>query len=113
LESHARSVAKSGSSKNASEPICELLTQYGFDVHQDFKSTGDNRRSVATYTHLRNALFHNSNFTCTPKDEKGTMVELKLFDYLPNIQQLVPLVILKAVGFDGYMNWDRWINMQN
>lgn len=113
LESHSRSVANSGSSKNASEPICELLTKYGFDVFQELKNSGDNHRSMATYAHLRNALFHNGKFTCEQKNDKGHKIELKLFDYLDNFQQLVPLVILKAVGYDDYVNWDCWINMQN
>jgi hypothetical protein len=99
---------------SASIPISRLLTDYGFDVHQEIRGPSDNlHTAVATYTQLRNALFHNSEFTIEAKAADNTMVELKLFDFLPNIQQLVPLVILKAVGFDGYMNWERWINMQN
>lgn len=113
LESHARSVTKDRTS-SASIPIFKLLTDYGFDVHQEITDHSDNfHTAVATYTHLRNALFHNSKFTAEAKTTNNTIVELNLFDYLPNIQQLVPLVILKAVGFDGYMNWERWINMQN
>jgi hypothetical protein len=112
LESHARSVTKDKIS-SASIPIFKLLTNYGFDVHQEITGPNDNfHTAVATYTHLRNALFHNSMFTAKPKIN-GVELELKLFDYLDNFQQLVPLVILKAVGYDGYVNWERWINMQN
>ena len=96
--------------KNSSEPICKLLTSYGYDVRQEMKNSDDNRKAVATYTLLRNALFHNSEFTATT-NVNGTEVELKLFDYLSNISQLVALVILKAVDFDdGHINWNSWID---
>lgn len=69
---------------------------------------------MATYTCLRNALFHNSEFAAIGKDEKGAEVKLRLNDFLPNFSQLVSLVILKAVEFDdGSINWNRWVSMQN
>jgi hypothetical protein len=130
---HARSEVEDTSTEYPSNPICELcgrelqdkrkelssseliyrlLRNYGFDVHQEIKRSSDARKAVATYTHLRNALFHNSKFT-VPLNVNGTMIELKLFDYLPNFAQLVALVILKAVDFDdGHINWDSWIDMQ-
>lgn len=112
LESYARSVTNDHSSGNSSIPIYKLLTDHGFDVHQELKNSGDNRNAVATYTHLRNALFHNSKLTATIKVD-DTMVELKLFDYMPNFIPLVALVILKAIEFDdGSINWNRWISMQ-
>jgi hypothetical protein len=107
LESYARSVVNDRSS-GSSEPICKLLTGYGFDVQIDRPS--DLRRAVSTYTHLRNALFHNSEFTKTI-NVNGVVVELKLFDYLFNISRLVALVILKAVEFDdGHIHWNSWID---
>lgn len=110
LESYARSVINDRSNRNSSEPICKLLTSYGFDVHQEMKNSGDNHNAVATYTCLRNALFHNSEFTAVP-NVNGKIIELKLFDYLFNISQLVALVILKAVDFDdGHINWNSWID---
>ncbi|OZA22122.1 MAG: hypothetical protein B7X93_13120 [Hydrogenophilales bacterium 17-61-9] len=114
LESYARSVTEDRSI-NSSIPIYKLLTrpEYGFDVHQELKSSGDNRRAVATYTCLRNALFHNSKFMATGKDEKGAEVKLDMNDHLFNIWQLVALVILKAVEFDdGHINWNSWIDQQ-
>jgi len=112
LESYARSVTNDHSSGNSSIPIYKLLTDHGFDVHQELKNSGDNRNAVATYTHLRNELFHNSKLTATIKVD-DTMVELKLFDYMPNFIPLVALVILKAIEFDdGSINWNRWISMQ-
>lgn len=110
LESYARSVVNDRSNRNSSEPICKLLTRYGFDVQ--IEKPGDLQMAVSTYTHLRNALFHNSEFTATI-NVNGVKVELKLFDYLFNISQLVVLVILKAVEFDdGHINWNSWIDRQ-
>lgn len=110
LESYARAVINDRSTRNASVPICKLLTDFGFDVQID--RPNDLQRAVSTYTHLRNALFHNSELTATI-NVNGTMVELKLFDYLFNITQLVSLVVLKAVNFDdGHINWNSWIDRQ-
>lgn len=110
LESYARSVTNDRSSRNSSEPICTLLRNYGFDV--TIERPGNLKRAVSTYTHLRNALFHNSEFTATI-NINGTEVEFKLIDYLFNISQLVTLVILKAVEFDdGHINWNSWIDRQ-
>lgn len=111
LESYARSVVDDRSNRNSSEPICKLLISYGFDVQIERPS--DLQRAVSTYTHLRNALFHNSEFTATI-NVNGAVVELRLFDYLFNISQLVTLVILKAIEFDdGHINWNSWIDQQS
>ena len=110
LESYARSVVNDRSNRNSSVPIGELLAGYGFDVQ--IERPRDLQRAVSTYTHLRNALFHNSEFTATV-NVNGTVVELKLFDYLFNFSQLVALVVLKAVDFDdGHINWNSWIDRQ-
>lgn len=110
LESYARSVVNDRANRNSSEPICKLLTGYGFDVQIERPS--DLQKAVSTYTHLRNALFHNSEFIASI-NVNGAVVELKLFDYLYNISQLVALVILKAVEFDdGHINWNSWIDRQ-
>jgi hypothetical protein len=114
LESYSRSVAqdeKTKNSNNASEPICKLLTQFGFDV--SIERPADLRRAISTYTHLRNALFHNSQFK-KGVNVNGSNVELKLFDYFANFSILVSLVILKAVDFDDEnTNWNSWISMQS
>ncbi len=110
LESFARSVINDRSNGSSSKPICQLLTSYGFDV--SIERPCDLHRAVSTYTHLPNALFHNSEFTANI-NVNGKMVELKLFDYLFNISQLVALVVLKAVGFDDdHINWNSWIDRQ-
>ena len=110
LESYARAVVDDRYNKNSSAPICKLLSGYGFDVQIERPS--DLHRAVSTYTHLRNALFHNSEFKKTI-DVNGTEVELKLCDYLFNISKLVALVVLKAVDFDdNHINWNSWIDRQ-
>ena len=69
-------------------------------------------RAISTYTHLRNALFHNSQLVANV-DINGTSVELKLTDYLFHLGHLVSLVVLKAVNFDdGHINWNGWIDRQ-
>lgn len=110
LESYSRSVMNDVASRNSSEPICQLLNNYNFDVR--IENPNNLKKAVSTYTHLRNALFHNSQFTTTI-NVNGTDTELKLFDYLFNISQLVVLVIMKAVEFDdGHINWNSWIDRQ-
>ncbi len=108
LESFARAVVNDRFNRNSSEPICKLLTSYGFDVQ--IERPADLKRAVSTYTHLRNALFHNSEFNAII-NVNGTEVEIKVFDYLFNISQLVALVVLKSVGFDDeHINWNSWID---
>lgn len=110
LESYARSVTNDRSSRNSSVPVCSVLTGHGFDVQ--IERPHDLKRAVSTYTHLRNALFHNNEFTAIV-NVNGTLVELRLFDYLFNISQLVALVVLKAIDFDdGHINWNSWIDQQ-
>lgn len=109
LESYARAVVNDRD-RDASEPISKLLIDYGFDVQ--VCRPKEPQKAISTYTHLRNALFHNSEFSKSI-DSNGVMVEYKLFDYLFNFSQLVALVIFKAVGFDdGHINWNSWIDRQ-
>lgn len=110
LETYARSVLDDRKSKNSSEPIFKLLTNYGFDVK--IENPSDLKRAVSSYTHLRNALFHNSEITAQV-NMNGEIVEFAIVDYLFNIRQLVALVILKAVRFDDeHINWNSWIDRQ-
>lgn len=107
LESYARAVTHDRDN-GASVPICKLLRDYGFDVQID--RPNDLNRAVSTYTHLRNALFHNGEFEKSI-NLNGVNVEHKLFDYIFNFSQLVALVILKSVEFDdGHINWNSWID---
>lgn len=110
LEAHARANQCDPKSKNSSEPITRLLLSYGLNVLQDNPS--DLSRSMSTYMHLRNALFHRGERQ-TEVNVNGTSVKLNMATYLFNLEQLVALTILKAVDFDdGHTNWDSWIDRQ-
>ena len=110
LETYSRAVLKDRNTRNSSSPICSLLRQFGFDVSEERPS--ELPRAISTYTHLRNSLFHNSEFdTCI--NLNGTSVKLKVNDYFFHLLQLVTLVVLKAVDFDdGHINWNSWIDRQ-
>lgn len=108
LEAHARAVQSDLASRNSSEPITRLLLSYGLNVFQDKPS--DLPRSVSSYMHLRNALFHHGAREKVV-NVNGTTVTLEMTRFLFNLEQLVALVILKAVKFDdGHINWDSWID---
>lgn len=110
LETHSRAVLKDDSSRNASEPICRLLKRYGFDV--DIERPSELQRAISTYTHLRNALFHNSQLEASV-NINGSLVRLTIGAYMYNLTQLLTLVVLKAVDFDdGCTNWNSWIDRQ-
>lgn len=110
LESYARAVLNDRNPGNSSTPICRLLKQLGFDVSEE--RANDLPRAISTYTHLRNSLFHNSEFD-TRINLNGAIVELKVADYFFHLLQLVTLVIFKAVEFDdGHINWNSWIDRQ-
>lgn len=110
LEAHARAVLGDSSKKNSSTPITTHLKNLGFDVSEE--RPDDLPRAISTYTHLRNALFHNSALECQV-NMNGTQVLLRMEDYLFNIIQLVTLVVFKAVQFDdGHINWNSWIDRQ-
>ena len=110
LESFARATQNDNTSRNSSTPIFNLLMSYGFDVH--LENPTDLPRAISTYTHIRNALFHNGEFQKIVRLNES-QVELKAVDYLFNLSMLVSLTILKVVGFDdGHINWDAWIDRQ-
>lgn len=110
LESFARAVTKDKKNTNSSVPIFNLLNRYGFNVAID--KPDDLARAVSTYTHLRNALFHNSELSVTV-NYNGKDTELKIIDFFYNIEQLITLTIMKAVEFDdNHINWDSWIDRQ-
>lgn len=109
LETFARAVQNDRGPSSAL-PISRLLLSYGFDV--SVERPNDLIRAVSTYAHLRNALFHNSEFVAEV-NINGSLVKLRLFDYLFNITQLTNLVVLKAVEFDdSHINWNSWVDRQ-
>lgn len=110
LESYSRAVTNDRATKNVSVPIYTALTQLGFDVSQD--RPDELVRAVSTYAHLRNALFHNSELEAEV-NINGSIVRLRVIDYIFHIRQLVSLSILRIVGFDdGHINWNSWVDRQ-
>lgn len=108
LESLSRTYFDDFSSKNASTPISKLLELYGFDISQD--NIQDLDKSVSTYTRLRNSLFHNGKFECEA-NLNGKIVRLELMDYYPKFKRLIPLVLMKYIGFDdNQINWNSWLD---
>ena len=97
-------------SKNAAVPIAKTLQSYGFVVYQD--NPNNLARSVSTYLHIRNVLFHQGDFSATVQINSNK-VTLNCSEYLFNLSMLVSLTIMKAIDFDdGHTNWDCWIDRQ-
>jgi hypothetical protein len=110
LEAFARSTQNDHASRNSSEPIYRLLKSYNFQVYQD--SSKHLHRSISTYTQLRNSLFHHGARE-TLVNLNGELVKLEMTNFHFNFEQLVALVILKAIDFDdGHINWDSWTDRQ-
>lgn len=110
LEAFCRAEQSDYKSKNAAVPITLALKKFGFNVHQD--NPKDLPRSISTFLHIRNALFHQGDFTATVLMDKSK-VTLPCSDYFFGLQMLVSLTVMKAVGFDdGHTNWDCWIDRQ-
>lgn len=100
--------------RNQDDPIAQVTTsflkQLGFDVKQDDIKVRE--KSMQTYAHLRNALFHNGQFEYQVKDN-AAIVTLKLLEFEDYFRRLVPDVLLKVLGFnDGHINWNRWLDRQ-
>lgn len=106
LESFARG-KYSEYDKPAAEPINRLLEEYAFNITID--NPADLKRAISTYCHIRNALFHNGKLE-KEVNINGKSTNLRLVDFYHYLSNLVPLVMMKAVGFDdGHIDWDGWI----
>jgi hypothetical protein len=109
LEAFARGM-QSDYKNSAEVPVARTLQGYGFGIHQH--KPKDLPRSVSTYFHLRNALFHQGDFSTTIQLGADS-VTVSCGEYLSRLKMLVSLTVLKAVGFDdGHTNWDCWIDRQ-
>jgi len=94
----------------AEEVMTPFLRHCGFDFAQN--RAGDRLRSMSTYCHLRNTLFHNGLLEAAFNDN-GKTVTLRLTDYVHKLERIFSLVLLKIVGFDdGRINWDQWFDRQ-
>ncbi|HEY5849895.1 MAG TPA: hypothetical protein VIT62_03895 [Lysobacter sp.] len=110
LETFARAVQNDYKTKNAAVPITRTLQEYGFAVYQD--RPDELARSISTYLHIRNALFHQGDFSTTVQ-MNNERITLNCSEYLFNLSMLVSLTIMRATGFDdGHTNWDCWIDRQ-
>ncbi len=110
LEAFCRASQGDHTTKNAAIPITKQLRAYGFNVFQDKPS--ELSRSICTYLHIRNALFHQGEFTATVNINNGS-VKLNCSKHLFNLSMLCSLTVMKAIGFDdGRTNWDCWIDRQ-
>lgn len=110
LEAFCRASQGDFKTKNASVPITKQLKSYGFNVFQD--NPAELSRSISTYLHIRNALFHQGDFTATVNINNDT-ISLNCSQHLFNLSMLCSLTIMKAIGFDdGHTNWDCWIDRQ-
>lgn len=93
---------------NVSTPIAKFLESYGFDLSQD--NTQELVKSISTYTHIRNALFHNGKLGCEI-NINGKMVKIGISKYYSQFKMLISLVMLKYVDFDdGHINWNCWLD---
>jgi hypothetical protein len=109
LEAFARASLNDYASK-ASLPITQLLSSYGFRIYED--NPRELARAMTTYLHLRNALFHQGEFSRTVQIDND-QITLDCSAHLYNLSMLVSLTCMKAVGFDdGHTNWDCWIDRQ-
>lgn len=107
LESFCRAFLNDYESKNCATPIARVLVDYGFDVKQE--NLDSPYKSIMTYVHLRNALFHNGQLEKVMKN--GNIFKLK--DYFSPLCRLLPLVLIKFIEFDdGYLNWNCWLDRQ-
>lgn len=108
LESLSRAVFDDYDSKNCSVLISKFMSQCNLGLVQD--DSVNLYRSVSTYGHLRNALFHNGKFEKTI-NLNGSETKLELSKYYSQFEMLLPLVMMKYIGFDdGYINWNSWLD---
>lgn len=90
------------------KPIADFLKSFDFTIYE---TNYDSRyASVSTYAHLRNAVFHNGDYE-KEVNENGRMTTYNLSTYFSNFRRLVPLVLVKYIGFDdGRINWNCWLD---
>lgn len=101
-------------SKNYDQKIAALsapfLRQLGFTMAQS--NSGNKKASFQTYAALRNGLFHNGQLSGSLRSN-GVVTTVNLVDYEDEFRVLVPLVLLKIMGFDdGHINWNSWLDRQ-
>lgn len=87
-----------------------FLRRFGFTMRQH--DNNDLKTSFQTYAALRNGVFHNGKLEGY-LTVNGRKITIKLTDHEDEFRLLVPLVLLKVVGFDdGHINWNSWLDKQ-
>lgn len=110
LEAFSRAVQNDYKTRNAAEPISRALEGYGFKVYEN--NPNDLPRSISTYLHIRNALFHQGDYSAKVQMDQSQVI-LDCSEYLFHLSMLVSLTVMKAIGFDDdHTNWDCWIDRQ-
>ncbi|MFM2476655.1 hypothetical protein [Celerinatantimonas sp. MCCC 1A17872] len=109
LESLCRHIEDDEKS-SAEEVIYRVLNKkYGFDIKQ--ANPVHLNKGVSTYCAIRNALIHNQKFQTKLYMGNGIIKNIKASDYVNYFYLLVPLVLLKFIGFDDtHINWEQWLN---
>ena len=109
LEAMARSSLGDRTSK-APPVLAKYLRSLGFTISQTDHTLPE--RATETYCHLRNAHFHNGEYSKVV-DENGTSRTYRLTDYANKLDSLNSLTLMKETGFDdGHTNWDSWVDRQ-
>lgn len=111
LEAHARAIRNDPENRNAADPICKILSAYGFNVTQEISTNP--QRAIASYAQLRNSIFHRNELSTSVKNSSGENISLNASQYYYSLSMLTSLTVMKAIGFDdGHINWDAWISRQ-
>lgn len=108
LESLCRYIQNDFKPGKAPKILSTVLKEYGFDVSKDENNV--KQRNMMHYCNLRNSLFHNGEYIAFANNSKPESI-IYLKDYSSNLKLLLPLVLMKYIGFDdGTINWDSWID---
>lgn len=106
LESLCRYIQDDKRPSKTPQIITTTLQNYGFNVSKENDPTP--QRNIMHYCKLRNSLFHNGEYIAYAKDSICSSI-IKLSDYSSNLNLLLPLLLIKHIGFDdGLINWDSW-----
>ncbi|ACH74824.1 hypothetical protein GL050_05825 [Salmonella enterica] len=108
LEALCRFIKNDYSPAKTPQIITQVLKEYGFNVEKTGHTLA--QRNIMHYCKLRHSLFHNGKYIAY-LDEKNSDGKIEIQDYSSNLNLLVPLVLMKFIGFDdNYINWDSWID---
>ena len=99
---------------DSASPAAGVLARYLKNLDFRIKQTdhASPERATETYCHLRNAHFHNGEYSKVV-NENGASRTYRLTDYAGKLDLLNSLALMKEARFDdGHTNWDSWIDRQ-